>query len=662
MNGLKPITILLLVAASFVPVLAALRIETPVDDAYITMTYARSLAQGYGFRIHPTAEPSLGTTTPFYAIALAGISRVLPCVEMVDLALGLSVITWIATGWLWALRGHVFGLNPLERSCIALLVLIETTLWTFYLGMEVHLFRFLLTLCLILWFQQKHTRAGFVAGVLFLTRGEGILILGVFIACQIFRHRNSLSRKDEVTPFHQMTRMIGGFLIPFCFWAVYASLNIGSFLPNTLKAKSIQTEVGPIGSFWQIIEYLFTAYWSNLGFIVRDQDQAQLSVWLLLAALGLCYALLLRRRVLILALWTAGFMVGYIVINAPGYHWYLLPLMYSVTVFAGLAIASVPTLLERLPKHLIARPQLLGTLATVSLMLLIATNTLAKGIPKDPIVLKIYDDYKRLADWINANTATDSKVGFVEVGFLSWYADREIVDLMGLTRPELLSELTRGDFAQVFQKAKPDYLIYIAPFGWALDPVLKSDYFARNFHHAAIIPSIRFRQVPYIIYKQGQVVIPDTTCGDHLFDFTSPETVYRRLSHPRLAKDGSLSMHAGLDPFIYQLGLDLCAADYTHIMVTMSASKGISDRILEVYYTLNNDKDFKQSQCIKIPILPDEGMHTYAIDTSSLPNWNGSIYGLRIDPVMNGSSDGDSDVVIQSFRLVRVNGMSRCAD
>ena len=59
MSGLKPITILLWVAASFVPVLAAYHVETPIDDAYITLTYARSLAQGHGFRIHRTTDPAL---------------------------------------------------------------------------------------------------------------------------------------------------------------------------------------------------------------------------------------------------------------------------------------------------------------------------------------------------------------------------------------------------------------------------------------------------------------------------------------------------------------------------------------------------------------------------------------------------------------------------
>jgi hypothetical protein len=68
--------IIVLIAASSVPILASQRLAHPIDDAYITLTYARSLSEGRGFTFGEFVDkPTLGTTTPLYAALLAVASR-----------------------------------------------------------------------------------------------------------------------------------------------------------------------------------------------------------------------------------------------------------------------------------------------------------------------------------------------------------------------------------------------------------------------------------------------------------------------------------------------------------------------------------------------------------------------------------------------------------
>src|SRR5258707_15559314 len=121
-KSVKILLIALTIAASAIPVPCALKLATPIDDAYITFVYDRSLAHGEGFRAFPTASPTLGTTTPLTAFTLAALSRAVPFVDLKHLAVWLSVAAWIATGWRWALKGKVFGLSGIGGYFLALCV------------------------------------------------------------------------------------------------------------------------------------------------------------------------------------------------------------------------------------------------------------------------------------------------------------------------------------------------------------------------------------------------------------------------------------------------------------------------------------------------------------------------------------------------------------
>lgn len=651
-KGFPVFAAIVLACACLVPVLTAFHIDKPIDDAYITMTYARSLAQGHGFRIFPTVAPSLGTTSPLTAIVLALLSRLVPSsVEMASLAVGLSTLAWIATGWLWAFRGNVLGLNPLEQFCIAFLVLVETTLWTLYMGMEAHLFCFLLTLCIILYFQQRYFRMGLTIGLLFLTRIEGILVPFAFLAYQLISDPKRFDPGKWTDSLKKMFRVFQGFLIPFFLWSLYALFTVGTIFPHTLKAKSLQTDLGFAEPFSRIVLKLFSVYWSNLGFI------GSVCIWLIAAVFGFGYSVVFRRRMLVPALWTIGFVIGYILLKAPGYHWYLLPLMYTVTVFAALAVASFPTLLEAASPFfpVIQKPRFWGTLTSLVLLSVVSFSIVPRNIPKEPIVADCYDDYKRLADWINVNTPVDTTVAFTEIGFLSWYADREIVDLLGLTRPDILPQLAEGGFAGVFQKTKPDYLIYTPPFGWALNDIVRSDFFITNYLPVIRIPSTRFRDFSYLIYERGQPAIPDARPEDYSFDFTSPQIVFHGFKDVSLQEDGSFSAQCETDPFAYRNGINLSASDYTHIVLTMSVPESVRERTFQIFYTSDNSTDFDKARSMEFSMISGKEMHTYVIPTSILPGWEGRLHGLKLDPVPNGAPNDDNVVVIKSFRLVHAD-------
>jgi hypothetical protein len=116
----------------------------PLDDAFITLRYARSIAEGDGFVFNP-GERVLGTTTPLFALLLAAVHR-LTSVDLVWLAFLLALSAhaaaavlvtvigrrcreptagWVA-GCLYALCPMALGatLGCMETSCFVLAMLV----------------------------------------------------------------------------------------------------------------------------------------------------------------------------------------------------------------------------------------------------------------------------------------------------------------------------------------------------------------------------------------------------------------------------------------------------------------------------------------------------------------------------------------------------------
>jgi hypothetical protein len=149
------------------------------DDAYITLTYAKNLAAGRGFVFnHP--PPTFGTTTPLLTLLVAALAALLGQVPVDVVAVWATVLAWLAAGWMFWVFRRVWRLDDRSACLVAASVLLGG--WAGPLGVlgsEVFLFHALLILALSLHLASKAFLAGIVTGLLFLTRGESVLVLGV---------------------------------------------------------------------------------------------------------------------------------------------------------------------------------------------------------------------------------------------------------------------------------------------------------------------------------------------------------------------------------------------------------------------------------------------------------------------------------------------------
>lgn len=611
-NTFSIATVVLLLLASVIPVLGVVRSGPPFDDAMITLVYARSLAQGDGFRAHPEADPSLGTTTPVLAMTVAALSKILPFFSIPVIAKGLYAAAWIATAFLWALWSRAFGLPRLAGLCIGLLILIETTFWFPHTGNESRLFCLLLTLCLGFYLQDGFRVAGLLAGLLFLTRPEGLLVFPAFLVYEAYRAAPQPGLRVFVDPAKRIGTALIASLLLILPWVLYAYPTFGSVLPQTVSAKSAQSELGFIDSFGLLVAQFLTTQWDNLGLLNLPLSSIFLSSWLVLGILGLGYALIFYRRMLLLAIWAIGFFVGYILLEAPGYTWYPLPIVYAITVFAGLSVYAVGDLIQRAGEQF--QIDVLRTSSPIVPIVLVGllAFVLLSGNIQPRTGASRATEYAALADWINTHTPDSSTVAYIEVGHLAWHSERQVVDLLGLISPELLPMIARRQYAQAFEASQPDYFIHVPHFNWHFNEITSSPFFLNQY------TPVMTRSNPALF-------------GGEVFTIYHRTVVDPPIESPQdrvLENDWT--------------ALAICGGDYTHILLDIETAAALPDRqhLFELSY-LTGDNG---SSVVRIPLRTDTSRHTYTIPTQWLAHWNTS----TIDSF---EFDENSNVQITDFRL-----------
>ncbi len=199
------------------------------DDAYITYRYARNISGGVGMVYNP-GEPVLATTTPLFAFTLALFSAVgadLILASTWSGLVGLAVAPVLV--FAWSARSGYMG-----AGIVGGLLLGTSSLALSQLGMEAPFYLALIAGAFTAYAFGHFATAGLLAGLCFLTRGDGVLVAALLGMEYLWRWRRFPSR------------MIIGFAIPVIPWLLYAQATFGSPLPATLHAKILQGTSGMV--------------------------------------------------------------------------------------------------------------------------------------------------------------------------------------------------------------------------------------------------------------------------------------------------------------------------------------------------------------------------------------------------------------------------------
>lgn len=437
------------------------------DDPYITYRYAENLAGGQGFVYNP-GERVLSTTAPLYALLLAPFAALglpLPYVSntIACLSFGLGGLALYRMGRIWGApvaggaAGLIFALFPGVLNTV---------------GSEIGLF-----LALVLWgfaaaAGGRHYLAAALLALATLVRADGAAAMaaaGAFVAVTgmwgAWARPDPAARGDGATTgpggaapsaaggrrsagggrWHPLRVLPWGaaglYLALLAPWLLVAWGYFGSPLPATLSAKQRQALLPESRPFLDGLLAHVGSYWASPLY----------RALLILAAVGLIYALVRGRGWLLPIGWGLLMAAAYALLGVSAYFWYFAQPLTALAVAIGLGVHAAAALAWRWGE----RAGQIVAVALVAVALLAAGDSLSFQLANPDPRLAVY---RSAGVWLAANTSANETVGMLEVGVIGFYSRRPVVDFAGLIQPDVAAQFARaGDEG------------YLGAGGWAID-------------------------------------------------------------------------------------------------------------------------------------------------------------------------------------------------
>jgi hypothetical protein len=480
---------LALAALALVGIISSLR-RLAVDDAFVTYRYAANLAHGFGFVYNP-GQPVLSTTAPFYGLLLS-----LPARLGLDLPLVGNVLGGLCIGAGAALLAAI-AQHRGQRTIgwlAGALYLFSPLLWL-ALGMETAL---LLCLALAAFLADARDRPGWAGaclGLATVTRYDAALLALLLFAWRALRRRR---------PPWRLALAAFAVAAPVL---VFLTLSFGSPLPVTLAAKRGQTAVGVTGFF------AGTTYLGGLGILMRGW-LAQTPLYALggpILLIGCLRALRSQRWALIFVAWAGLHTAAYQWLGVAPYFWYYAPLLPATALLLALGGVELAETAGKLAPAL-RTPALVAVSALLLFPPVWSLVGIARGLhaplpAPDTALSKVLpeakvDAYRRVGEWLAAETPAAATVGVSEVGVMGFISGRPMVDFLGLIQPDAAAALARGDPAWTLHTYQPDYLALTAinPL-YNLDP-RRDAWFQAAYRPVQRFDDARFWGSPVVVYQR----------------------------------------------------------------------------------------------------------------------------------------------------------------
>jgi hypothetical protein len=428
----------------------------PLDDSWIHLHFARSLAAGHGLAFSP-GELVAGSTAPLWTAVLALLALLPGSAVAWSQAVGMAMFGCATVAF--HRLGRDLGLGPAATTLATLLFVASGPLaWSAVSGLEIPLFVLLSLVAVRLHLGDRGGTAGIalsvaVFGLAALARPEGVLLLALAVVDRLLARRGALSAWWRgLWPGLALALALVA-PVAALYWAVS-----GSPLPTTFAAKS-----GGMARTLPDLRYLHTV----AGILFRSQPYMTL-----LAGAGA--VVLVRRsgsvedRGVLPALWLAGLPLAYSCLGSAGgplvgnfgrYHYPLLPFVILLGCLGASELAATE---RRLP-----RP------ALVLAALLVLWPTVSQWRTHGQQFVRNVEDVERgdvaAATWLESRLAPGATLAVNDIGAIQYLLpDHRIFDLAGIVSPEV-HEFTHRAVRQgrpwqagvrdYLERARPDYLV-----------------------------------------------------------------------------------------------------------------------------------------------------------------------------------------------------------
>lgn len=375
-----------------------------IDDAYITLQFARNLAFHGTWGLLPGMTVNTATSPlNVIVLALAGLCfRNLPVAALVLTSLEALFILLILLSLSRKILGHPFA-GWLAASGLIFNPLLNSTI-----GLESYLFITIFLAALHCLAHQRWKSLGLALGLLTLTRMEAVLAVPLFLA---------------FAPDWRARRQIALFyLVPLLPWLAFSWICLGGLVPDTLLIKSHQGSWG--GYLFANGPRLYYTEWRGA------------TIWslLFLAAAGLAARRWRRPALDVLAV-SAGFAVvhylAYSWLGVPPYHWYYMPQILGFTLAGAFGLGRLH---QRWPDRPWCAPRVALTLLIplyALYMLIVIGASEDWRITEMPIYTnwaKPYE-YKIISDKISRLIPEQTAIQLEgEIGMLLFFSERRLLE------------------------------------------------------------------------------------------------------------------------------------------------------------------------------------------------------------------------------------------
>ncbi len=486
---------------------AALAVERAwpftTDDAYITLRYARLLANGQGLRFNAGEAPVEGYSN--FVSLLFGWA----CIKLgLDPVLGLKILGvsgfWasgacsflLARRWLpplpaaapalWssAYYGNAWwAVSGLETGCYQLIAIASVLLVLAALGYREH--------------ERPRARestsglagAGALTALAGMIRPEGPL-LAIVLLLALLLHFGAALRQGDASERGRALRLLATFTatfaLPYSAYFAFRAAYFGRLLPNPVYCKAAFN-----GDSWVLLRDAWYDFWPLLVLASAASWRRQNPSLLVLFAVPLAYALLLHG-----------------VDPEVGYHSrHFLAAFPLVAVAAAIGIWNLTSFVPKLG-------ELPRSIASVLFAALVGPSFSPDALREEAA------DYARrmqvrqdLADFLNQNVRSDDWIMLGDAGLIPYRMQAKVIDAYCLNAREMTEppiEFSPERFVQAALRRKPKFVIVSswdtermrpqAYFGvWPA--LLKAPQFTERYRLVATRPTERF--VVYSVFERG---------------------------------------------------------------------------------------------------------------------------------------------------------------
>jgi len=479
-------------------VIGSLLLPIVVDDAYITFNYARTFYRT-GRLAYSTSNPYLSTTAPFYAVLLGVVKWFLQgrldFPEISKIIGGISIFGTAAFLYLLSSRRT----SRLTSITVALLVVTSPLLWLTW-GLETAFFVMCVCGSYYVLDNGRHNLSAVWVGLAALTRADGLLTFAL--------QQARLSLRSVKTALVSAAV----FLLVLAPMLVWLTFTFGSPVPATLSAKQSQIQSVGITGFYEgttVLEGI------ALLFVALTKHAPIHWLYIPVVVLGVLFAPRSRWAWDIL-IWAGLHVVAYMTLRVAPYYWYYAPLVPATALLTGLFMQG--WLARGWGGSRFSRVS-----ATVIVGLLLASHvqllsgfvqSFSSPVPSpDHLEAKVLPEakgaiYRQVGEWLNAHSSPDQTVGAIEIGVIGYYADRPVVDLLGLLQPDVSRAIGRGDLFYAIPHYLPDYLVLgegLFVYGEWLG---QDPWFLANYQVVAEFEDERFWGSPLVVLERVSVDIP----------------------------------------------------------------------------------------------------------------------------------------------------------